>query len=170
MSIPAIIWTRSQPKELENRLKNFNWLVLHKRLPVRETLYNHKLTNSKTCPRDQCNTGETITHVLWECQFAQTMWEKLKEHFPCLKNVHYSDIVSFQLKNVKKKRLPIVSLITVAKLKLWEARCNFIKETCIRSETLLVYWIKQEIKKMYNLEVLKWGETSIKTKWKIIKR
>lgn len=51
MSIPAITWIRSQPKELDNRLKDFYWLVLHRRLPVHETLYDHKLTNSKTCPR-----------------------------------------------------------------------------------------------------------------------
>lgn len=98
MSIPAITWIRSQPKELDNRLKDFNWLVLHRRLPVRETLYDQKLTNSKTCPRHKCNIVETIAYVLWECSFAQSIWQKLKSEFPCLNEIDYRDMVYFELK------------------------------------------------------------------------
>lgn len=76
-----IDWIKAQIKGLENRLKDFNWLVLHNKLPVRSNLYRHKLSRHEHCPRPDCSAEETICHVLWECPFARSVWEKLKGKF-----------------------------------------------------------------------------------------
>jgi hypothetical protein len=42
-------WLGTQLKGLDNQLKDFNWLVLHRHLPVRSTLYDPNLTLNKCC-------------------------------------------------------------------------------------------------------------------------
>lgn len=37
-----------QPKGLDNRLKDLNWLLVHGMLPVREVLYCHKMARNKS--------------------------------------------------------------------------------------------------------------------------
>lgn len=58
------VWARAQDKSFRNGLKDFNWLHLHRRLPVRTTMYAHNLGKQKDCPRMNCAEEETIDHVL----------------------------------------------------------------------------------------------------------
>ncbi|CAB1349446.1 unnamed protein product [Coregonus sp. 'balchen'] len=65
----AAKWLRGHPevevaqvRGLDNRLKDLNWLSLHKGLPVR-SLYGCGMTQSPTCPRPTCGGEETLRHV-----------------------------------------------------------------------------------------------------------
>lgn len=56
--IHTTVWKRIQYKDLDNRLKDVNWLVLHKRLAMRNTLFGHNLTRNKFCPCFGVETAE----------------------------------------------------------------------------------------------------------------
>ncbi|CAB1314526.1 unnamed protein product [Coregonus sp. 'balchen'] len=76
LGIPAVVWEGVQVRGLDNRLKNLNWLSLHKGLPVRSILYGRGLTRSPTCPRPTYGGEETVRHVFWDCAFAGVVWAR----------------------------------------------------------------------------------------------
>ncbi|KAK1875547.1 putative ribonuclease H protein [Dissostichus eleginoides] len=89
IGIPSKVWRRIQPKGLDNRLKDLNWLCLLRCLPVREIMHRHGLARSPVCPRPDCKNEETIRHVMWDCPFARGAWSRaegwLGQSFPGLK-------------------------------------------------------------------------------------
>ncbi|KAI4797872.1 hypothetical protein KUCAC02_024788 [Chaenocephalus aceratus] len=66
IGIPSKVWRRIQPKGLDNRLKDLNWLCLLRCLPVREIMHRHGLARSPVCPRPDCKDEESIRHVIWK--------------------------------------------------------------------------------------------------------
>lgn len=167
LPISPSTWIRTQLKGLDNRLKDFNWLVLHRRLPVRSTLYDHNLTLNKFCPRHNCFAIETIPHVLWECSFAQSVWGKSQQFFEILKNIDYEGVAKLEIKNVERVQLlALVTLVSLIKTKLWEARCGAVNDTLKWSPTGLVQFIKQEVWKRIQFEIDKGGIASVKQRWK----
>lgn len=69
LTITSDIWTRAQLKGLDNGLKDFNWLILHKRLPVRSTLYDRELQISPAVHLIITVINQkwaTVTH--WQCK------------------------------------------------------------------------------------------------------
>lgn len=97
------VWARVQDKGLSNGFKDFNWLHLHKRLPVSTTMYAHKL-GKKDCPWDNCTEEETIAHVLWDCGYAKRVWKGVKDRFECLRSVTYDEITSFGINGMEKQQ------------------------------------------------------------------
>ncbi|KAF3859140.1 hypothetical protein F7725_021539 [Dissostichus mawsoni] len=89
IGIPSKVWRRIQPKGLDNRLKDLNWLCLLRCLPVREIMHRHGLARSPVCPRPDCKDEETIRHVMWDCPFARGAWSRVEgwlgQSFPGLK-------------------------------------------------------------------------------------
>ncbi|KAF3859139.1 hypothetical protein F7725_021538 [Dissostichus mawsoni] len=69
IGIPSKVWRRIQPKGLDNRLKDLNWLCLLRCLPVREIMHRHGLARSPVCPRPDCKDEDTIRHVIIWCFF-----------------------------------------------------------------------------------------------------
>ncbi|CAB1340571.1 unnamed protein product, partial [Coregonus sp. 'balchen'] len=78
VGIPAVVWEGVQARGLDNRLKDLNWLSLHKCLPVRSIMYRHGLARSPTCPRTSCGGEETVRHVFWDCAFAGVVWARAR--------------------------------------------------------------------------------------------
>lgn len=169
LRIPPESWARAQMKGLNNRLKDLNWLVLHRKLPVRSTLHAHNLSLNKHCPREQCFLEETIHHVLWECNFASSVWALLKQRFECLKTLDYDTIVYFNLKTLQKiQDFVFTTLISLTKAKLWNARQSLIKQSCKWTKHGVVKCIELDIIRVCLLEVQRWGWDTIKDRWKII--
>ena len=77
VGIEEAVWGRVQPKHLDNRLKDINWLSVYGRLPVREVMYRHKLARHPHCVRAGCQGEESIWHLFWECYFAKRVWFRL---------------------------------------------------------------------------------------------
>ena len=61
-----------------------------------------------------------------------------------------------------------MTIISLIKIKLWEARQQAANGTGIWSEIGLVQYIEHEIKKKYRYEIEKWGYHAIRVKWKTI--
>ncbi|KAJ7988601.1 hypothetical protein DPEC_G00325240 [Dallia pectoralis] len=73
------VWRAIQRPGLSHRMRDLNWLGIHRRLPVRDVLYRHGLNKTKLCPRAGCGAEETLEHVFWECPFAKkvALWDSL---------------------------------------------------------------------------------------------
>ena len=62
------IWTTNIP----NKIKVFNWRVLHNILSTKVNLFERKITSTYSC--ELCEEEpETSIHVLWTCSEAQSV-------------------------------------------------------------------------------------------------
>lgn len=163
------VWGRVQDKELSNKHKDFNWLLLYRRLPVRSTMYAHGLGKSKYCPRENCLEEETIVHLMWECGFAKKVWKGVKEYYECLRDITYESSVYFEIKEGgKQQRAKVYLLLSIVKLKLWRAQQGWIKGVYKWSVEGTCKRIEKEIEQICMYEISKWGWEAIKDRWKAI--
>lgn len=82
----------------------------------------------------------------------------MKKDFVCLSSMDYEVVVYLNMKNVDKEHLlPLVTLITLTKTKLWEARQGVVNSSIKWTEFGVTQLIKEEVEKRFRFEVLKWG-------------
>jgi len=61
---------------LENKLRCFQYKVIHNILPTNSRLHKMKLKTSPSC--DRCSSPyETLSHPLYECSTVQIFWQKV---------------------------------------------------------------------------------------------
>ena len=73
------IWSKIWKLSCPAKVKIFIWRTLHGTLPCRVTLANRHMKVSPTCP--SCSNGhEDTKHLLFLCQKAKEVWEKLGLH------------------------------------------------------------------------------------------
>ncbi|CAB1347001.1 unnamed protein product [Coregonus sp. 'balchen'] len=126
LGIPAVVWEGVQVRGLDNRLKDLNWLSLHKGLPVRSILYGRGMTRSPTCPRPTCGGEETLRHVFWGCAFAGVVWARAQ----LIGRVRGDFVVMWarvervvgKARGTVRDRFLLWLLISLFKRGLWEAR------------------------------------------------
>lgn len=58
--------------ECAPKVKLFSWKLLNKALPVGERLMERHVPVDPLCKR--CGCSESITHLLFQCRFAQRVW------------------------------------------------------------------------------------------------
>ncbi|KAJ8349432.1 hypothetical protein SKAU_G00245620 [Synaphobranchus kaupii] len=119
------VWAVVQAKGLENKLKDLNWLVAYRRLPVREVLYRYGLTEDHFCTRVGCATEmETVQHVFWGCGFAQDVWRLVKARYRVVQGVGQEGVLYGEDLGGKKGRESFLTLwlLSMTKHKLWVAR------------------------------------------------
>lgn len=161
------VWELAQDKSFKNVLKDFNWMHLHKRLPVRVTMHAHNLGKQKKCPRENCVEDETIEHVLWGCEYAKKVWEGVKGKYKELGMVTYEEITYFRAKGGTNERHKIrCMLLSIIKLKLWKARQGCITGGFKWGEIGTIKAIEKEFEGIYWHELQKWGIDTIKDRWK----
>jgi hypothetical protein len=62
---------------LETKARMFQYKVIHRFLATNSYLMKVKIKDSDLC--DHCETAsETIEHLFWECNYAQTIWGELQ--------------------------------------------------------------------------------------------
>lgn len=163
------VWIRAQEKGLSNGCRDFNWLLLHKKIPVRSIMHAHRLCDNKNCPRSTCQREETIEHVMWGCPFAREVWGEMQKQYVCLKGISYDEVMFLtgweKGSNRKGKSLLLVSLV---KLYLWKARQGYILGSYKWTAKSICRLVEKEIEKVRLLEKLKWGWDTIKDGWKDI--
>ena len=89
---------------MENKLRSFQYKVIHNILPTNNNLYK---MNVKTSPRyDRCNhSHKNLLHLLYECPRTQTFWqmliswwnEKRSKHVALNALDHFVIIAKYQL-------------------------------------------------------------------------
>ena len=60
------------------KLRDFQFQLLHKRLPSNKELYYWKIKDTKMC--DFCNNEDSILHTIYECETVQYMWQLWEEY------------------------------------------------------------------------------------------
>lgn len=165
--VSSEVWEYAQDKSYKNVLKDFNWMHLHRKLPVRTTMYAHNLGKLKECPRDNCTEEETIEHVLWGCKYAKKVWAGMKRRYKGLEALTYEEITYLRPKDKKKEENKIrCMLLSITKLKIWRARQGYIKGGYEWKEMGTIKDIEREFEGIYRHELQRWGIDTIKDRWK----
>jgi len=157
------MWTNIQPKNLENSLKDLNWLCFLRRLPVNEILYRHGLAKDGRCPREGCSGEETIRHAFWECAFAQSVWTKGER---LLRMISGSFKVSCEnvMAGIRCKRgegkdvLLLWLIMSLIKKGLWEERKRIRRGKGKNSAEGLIRGVEAELKGRIRWDNQRWGK------------
>ena len=59
----------------DNRVRQFNFKLLHKVLPFKDNLYKWKITSDMLCT--YCNESESFIHILLRCRQVAVFWQKI---------------------------------------------------------------------------------------------
>ena len=59
----------------DNRVRQFNFKLLHKVLPFKDNLYKWKITYDMLCT--YCNESESFIHILLKCRQVAVFWQKI---------------------------------------------------------------------------------------------
>ncbi|KAK1875554.1 putative ribonuclease H protein [Dissostichus eleginoides] len=169
IGIPSKVWRRIQPKGLDNRLKDLNWLCLLRCLPVREIMHRHGLARSPVCPRPDCKNEETIRHVMWDCPFARGAWSRVEgwlgQSFPGLK-MTWDGIERGSGPGGFWAMFPVWLAVSLLKRHLWLARQDVVKNKCCSSIRGTVEKVKADMKGRMERDILKWGQHAALERWK----
>ncbi|KAJ8347221.1 hypothetical protein SKAU_G00286220 [Synaphobranchus kaupii] len=164
------VWAAVQPKGLDNRLKDLNWLIAYGRLPVRDVLYRHSLTQDRFCPRAGCRERETVQHVFWGCAFAQEVWGLVKGRYGVLEGLRQEGVIFGEGLGKKKGRDKFLAmlLMSVVKYKLWVARGEKGEVKQGWTTRAVFQMVKGDVERRYGWEVLRWGFHAAWERWKAL--
>jgi len=169
IGIPSKVWRRIQPKGLDNRLKDLNWLCLLRCLPVREIMHRHGLARSPVCPRPDCKDEETIRHVMWDCPFARGAWRRVEgwlgQSFPGLK-MTWDGIERGSGPGEYWASFPVWLVVSLLKRNLWLARQDVVKNKCCSSIRGIIGKVRADMKGRMERDILKWGQHAALERWK----
>lgn len=118
------VWKNVNDDFLFNCHKDIAWQVVQNCLPTRVFLKKRNCTRTILCPRTNCGEEETIRHCLWECSYAQKVWNQIR---PWLLNLYRmpseGDIWYGELKEVHlNKWIRWWAIINIFKEALWKSR------------------------------------------------
>ena len=60
-----------------SNLRNFQFKLLHRKIPTNKFLYTIKVINNNLCTFCKKDI-ETLTHIFWTCEIAQNVWKSLE--------------------------------------------------------------------------------------------
>ncbi|CAB1347396.1 unnamed protein product [Coregonus sp. 'balchen'] len=166
LGIPAVVWEGVQVRGLDNRLKDLNWLSLHKGLPVRSILYGHGMTRSPTCRRPTCGGEETLRHVFWGCAFAgaQVLIGRVRGDFV----VTWARVERGvgKARGTVRDRFLLWLLISLFKRGLWEARQKMERTGREGGVEGIVRRVEQNLRGRMKREERKWGQHAARERWR----
>ena len=84
----------------ENKVRQFNFKLLHNVLPFKDNLYKWKITTDISCKF--CNEQESLIHILLRCRQVATFW----------KRIHHLVITLFKTNILIDEELMIIGLNT----------------------------------------------------------
>lgn len=142
--------------ECAPKVKLFAWKLLNKALPVGERLMEQHVSVDPLCKR--CGCTESITHLLFQCRFAQRVWQIA----PLMSDLDLSGIIDLnsswdmicKLKCLPPAGLTSGTLVPWVLWLLWKERNKYVFEGHSASpEDTLTYAIK--LAREWNTEVKK---------------
>ena len=63
-----------------SKLRNFQFKLLHRRIPTNKFLYTIKVKDNSLCTFWKTDI-ETLIHIFWSCEIVQTFWRSLEKWF-----------------------------------------------------------------------------------------
>ena len=70
------IWSRINTTTIEEKLRNFQYKILHRIVSTNKFLHIIKLRPDDLC--DSCKITETLEHLLWECTKVKKFWKNFE--------------------------------------------------------------------------------------------
>ena len=129
------------------KLRDFQYRLLHKKLPSNRELYRWGIKSSDICTF--CEEVDSITHLLFHCNYVKTLWCKLEEYLKfTYEHVGSLDFsVNARIVNdVHMKAGNIVNLyVLLLKQNIYRAKCEGKKQVFER--------FLQEVKMLHNIEL-----------------
>uniref|UniRef100_A0A2N9H705 Reverse transcriptase zinc-binding domain-containing protein n=1 Tax=Fagus sylvatica TaxID=28930 RepID=A0A2N9H705_FAGSY len=122
-SLWKAIWSaRVQPK-----MKLFIWRACSDILPTQGNLFRRGVSNAKSCRWCE-DEVETVSHALWQCDFAQKVWKATPISFPsdCVASLCFTDVVQCYVQSLAHH--PNLEIMLTIAWKLWQARNLFLWE------------------------------------------
>ena len=171
VGISEVVWEGVQARGLDNRLKDLNWLSLHKCLPVRSILYRYSLVQSPTCPRSSCGREETVRHVFWDCAFAGVVWARARVLLGLVKGDFVLTWARLErgvgrARGTDRDRFLLWLLMSLFKRGLWEARQNMVKTGRDWGVEGIVRRVEGDLRGRMKREERKWGQHAARERWK----
>ena len=147
------IWKLTFSEILDNKLKDFQWRLVHGILYTGERIRKWGMGDG-LCPRDNCNEIETAKHILWDCPKVKPILDWIgKLLSQLLGNRAY---VQFQytmftygfpaLKAPKTVLRRIWFVFCVAKFTIWKSRCLHVFQKDVHSSKTIILSIIQTVK------------------------
>lgn len=99
---------------IEYKLKEFNFKLLHGILPCNANLVKWRIKESELC--DICNSRQTVEHLLFNCHRAVLLWDHFKDAYRT--NITFGNIVYGFRKNDNQMNV-IVTLLGFLLYKDW---------------------------------------------------
>lgn len=165
------VWMNIQPKNLDNGLKDLNWLCFLRRLPVKEIMYRHGIAKDGRCPREGCLEEETIRHTFWECAFAQSVWARgrrilgmISENFKVSSDNIIGGIRS--KKGEGKVVFMLWLIISLVKKGLWEERQIVSRGKGKRSAEGVIRGVEADLRGRIKWDIQRWGKHAARERWK----
>ena len=123
-------------EEKENKLREFNFKLLHGILPCNKNLMKWKKRDNDQC--DVCQHTQSIEHLLFNCTYVKPIWNKVNEIF---------DInVSFDLILGIEKTSPYNRVLTLVAFLIYKEWLVLSFEYKARTNPLIFAYFKSEIK------------------------
>ena len=107
-----------------SKLRDFQFRLLHKKLPSNKELYRWKLKNSPKC--SFCDCKDSILHMLFDCAGITEVWQKVTYH---VRKLESTDILRFDtldllINLVHPKPVNIINLqVLVLKQLIYRNKC-----------------------------------------------
>ena len=115
------------------KLRSFQYRLLHSAIILNDKLFRWKIKSSNNCTF--CNSDkETISHFLWECKYAQNIWQWVENK---CNTIDAEEICCISKTNVLFNKLhPRIDhlfnfICLTTKVYLYSARCRNCKPNCL---------------------------------------
>ena len=136
---PIIDWNKVYmiPKtcRLNARVTYFQYQINHRSLVTNKKLQQFGIRDNNLC--DRCDSIETISHLLFECQYSQHIWEGISEWLNNIINSEiYMDKGSVLLGNIRNETVTNCILLIV-KHELYKCKWNKTNLTIPRLKKII---------------------------------
>ena len=108
------------------KIKNFIWRACTDSLPLQTKLFDRKILNTFSCVL--ClEAAESCTHLLWECSFAQAIWQQAPfgNSFRLPLHISFTEVIDVATQTLHTPKLEI---FFVALWMIWNCRNKLIFE------------------------------------------
>ena len=107
------------------KLRDFQYRLLHKRVPTNYELYKWNIKRSKVC--DFCVIEDNIIHTLFQCKHVANLWQKIIQYLSTFTHVSELNIdaVSLLINDVHSKPVHITNtLVLIGKQLIYRCKCQ----------------------------------------------
>ena len=117
-----MIYTLPRKCRLNARITYFQYQINHRSLVTNKKLQQFGLRDNNLC--DRCDSIETISHLLFECPFAQNIWTGVERWLnQTINSDVYMDKVSIMLGN-SKNEIVTNCILLIVKHELYKSKWN----------------------------------------------